>query len=164
MPQLPADGKSGFSVDLTLFRVHGLAAWPTGGRRLPAGQFLVAVLGIMTKAVHVGEPGAQGITLVDAELLHIVAVARDQGAKAGQPPCAVQHLPLFRGADRDGAFPAALGPARLEHQVVAPVGKARYELDRLFPAQAEGLLQFQAHAHMRVTDLVQLGQGRGRKR
>jgi len=157
MPQLPADGKSGFSVDLTLFRVHGLAAWPTGGRRLPAGQFLVAVLGIgMTKAVHVGEPGAQGITLVDAELLHIVAVARDQGAKAGQPPCAVQHLPLFRGADRDGAFPAALGPARLEHEVVATIGKARLELHRLFPAQTEGLLQFQAHADVLIADLAQL--------
>ena len=45
--------------------------------------------------------------------------------------------------------------------MVAPVGEARLEFDRLFPAQAEGLLQFQAHADVFIPDLVQLLSGDG---
>lgn len=52
----------------------------------------------------------------------------------------------------DGPLPATLGPARLEDEVVAPVGKTRLEFHRPPPAQPEGLLQLQIHADMPVTD------------
>ena len=95
--------------------------------------------------MHAGEPGTQGIALVDTHLMHVVAVTRDQGAETGQPARAIEHVSLFIGPDRDNPFPATLGPACLEHKMVAPVGKARLELHGFFPAQAKGLLQFQAH-------------------
>jgi hypothetical protein len=37
--------------------------------------------------------------------------------------------------------------------MIALVGKARLELHRLFAAQAEVLLQFQANAHVIIADL-----------
>ena len=110
----------------------------------------------MTQPVHLRKAGTQGVALVDPELLHVVAVARDQGAEACQPACAIQHLALGLGADGNGSFPTALGPARLEHQVIPAVGKAWLEFDRLFPAQTEGLLQFQAHFDVLIPDFVQL--------
>ena len=45
--------------------------------------------------------------------------------------------------------------------MIALVGKARLELHRLFAAQAEGLLQFQTHTDVFVTDHIQLGSGDG---
>jgi hypothetical protein len=66
MAKLVTDGEPGLAVQLTLFRGQGLAIGSTRGRGLPASQFHVAVLGIGTaQPVHVGEPRAQGIALVD---------------------------------------------------------------------------------------------------
>ena len=157
MAQFPADGDPCLAVQLALLRRQRLAVWSTGGRAFPAGQFLVAILGIgVAQAVHLGQTGAQGVALIDAELMHVVAVARDQGATAGKSVGAVEGFPLLLGPDGDDPLLAALGPARLEHKVVTPVGEAWLEFHRLFPAQAEGLLQFQAHAYVFIANLFEL--------
>jgi len=45
VPQFPADGEPGLAVPLALLQGKGLGFRSTGGGALPAGQFLVAVLG-----------------------------------------------------------------------------------------------------------------------
>jgi len=60
------------------------------------------------------------------------------------------------GPNRYNPFPAAFGPAALQEQVVALVGDTGTDFHRLLPAQTEGLLQLQAHAHMLVAELLQL--------
>jgi hypothetical protein len=66
--------------------VRSLAAGPP-----TAGHFLVASLGIgMAPAVHLGEHGTAGVASVNAHLLDVFAVARDQGAKPGEVPGAVE--------------------------------------------------------------------------
>ncbi len=78
-------------VCLALFRGQILGCRTTDGRAFPAGQFLVASLGIgMAPAVHLGEPGTAGVASVNAHLLDVFAVARDQGAKPGEVPGAVE--------------------------------------------------------------------------
>ena len=115
MSQFPADGKSGLAVQLAQLPVEGLAVRASGGRCLPAGQFFIAVLGVgMTQAVHLGKAGAQGVAFVDAHLVPVVAVARNQGAEAGKAAGTVQHIALRHGKDRDDPLPATLGPAGLE--------------------------------------------------
>ena len=94
--------------------------------------------------------------LVDPELLPVVARARDERAVPGELPGAVEHRPLRFGPHRDHPRLAALGPARLEFEVIAAVGVTRLELDRLFAPQAEGLLQFETHAHMGIAHRLQI--------
>lgn len=162
MSKLPADDEPDLAVPLALFLCQRPCFRSAGSRGLPAGQFLVAALCIgMAQAVHLGESGPAGIALVDAYLLPVVAIARDQGTAAGQTAGSIEQLPLDIGADRDGSLAATLRPAGLEDQVIAAVGEAWLELHRLFPAQAEGLLQFQAHTDMLVAHLVQLLLGNG---
>ena len=40
--------------------------------------------------------------------------------------------------------------------MVTPVRETRLELDGLFPPQTEGLLQFETHPHVEVTNLLQI--------
>lgn len=63
--------------------------------------------------MHVGKPGAPGIAFIDTQLMDIIAVAGDQGTKAGQSPRPVEHIALRLGAHRDDPLPAALGPSYL---------------------------------------------------
>ena len=85
MPQFPTDGEPCLAISLALFRCQGFGFRPAGGRRLPTGQLRVAMLRIgMTQAVHLRQSGAQGVALVDAQLLHIVAVGWDERTEAGQ--------------------------------------------------------------------------------
>ena len=114
MPQFPADGQPGLVIDLTLLRGKALSVRSTVDWGLPAGQFCVAVLSIgVAQPVHSGEPGTQGIALVDPQLMYVVAVARDQRRETGQAPRPSEDNPLPLGPYRDDPLLAALGPAGL---------------------------------------------------
>jgi len=117
--------------------------WLTGapcGLGLPAGERLVALLGVaMTQTAQPGQAGIGGMTLVHAQLLAVAAMVWNHGTTAGQPVRALKRRPLRRRAHGYGACLAALGPAVLEHQVLAPVREARPELDGLFAPQTKGV-------------------------
>ena len=68
----------------------------------------------MAQAVHVVQSGPSSVAFVDPHLLHVVAVAGDQGATAGKKVGTVEDFPLSVGADRDNSLPASLGPAALQ--------------------------------------------------
>jgi hypothetical protein len=59
-----------------------------------------------------------------------------------------ESLALGRAQERDLAPAPALSPGGLEHKVIALVGVARLELQRLLAAQPKGGLQLQAQADM----------------
>src|SRR5690606_9167037 len=108
----------------------------------------------MPQAVHPRQSGADGLALVDPELLPVVSIARDQRAFGGELMSAIEHGSLQRTPDQDGSRFAALGPGGLQLEMVALVGVARAELDRFLPPQPERLLQRQAHAGMWIPDLL----------
>ena len=62
----------------------------------------------MAQAVHMMQPCSSGVALVNAHLLHVVAVGRNQGTTACEPVGTVENLSLLLGADRDDALPSAL--------------------------------------------------------
>ena len=64
-------------------------------------------------------------------------------------------LPII--ADRDRSFLAALGPGRLEQDVIAVVGIGRLEFDGFLSAQPEKPLQFEGQSHERVLDFLEIG-------
>jgi len=108
----------------------------------------------MAQPVHVGKSGAYGVALIDAHLVNVVAITRYQRVEKGQSACPVEYVALLLSPDRNHPAPATPGPAGLEYDMVALVGKARLEFHRLFPAKAEGLLQFQAHADVSARTVV----------
>ena len=80
----------------------------------------------------------------------------DQGSEAGKASCPLEYLSLGFCSDWDGSGLAALGPTGLELDMVAFVCVAWLELHGLFPSQAKGPLQLQAHPHVFVFYLVKL--------
>ena len=69
---------------------------------------------------------------------------------------AVEHLALGRRPDRDLPRFAALGPGIFQHDFVSAIGKTRLEFDGLLAPRAKGLLQFETHPHVRISDLCEL--------
>src|SRR3569832_2475616 len=123
-------------------------------RRRPTGQCMETYLCVVLLFVVVFCLfGLVFVLFLDAELLDVVARARDQGAEACQAVGALQDRALLVGPDRDRAGAAALGPGRLQGKVIAPIGVARLELEGLLPAQAEGGLEREARADMLVGEL-----------
>jgi len=55
MAQFPADDKPSLAIQLALTRSQRPAVRSTGGRAFPAGQFLVAVLGISVPVIPISE-------------------------------------------------------------------------------------------------------------
>src|SRR5690606_15530885 len=113
----------------------------------------------MPKAVQAGQSGANGLALVDPELLPVIAVAGNQRTLASQLMGAIEHGPLQRTPDWDGSRLAALGPGGLQLEIASLVGVARTELDRFLPPQPERLLQRQAHADVCVPNLLEVAVG-----
>ena len=160
MPEFLADGQPGLVVCLPLFRGQTLAVRPSCSRTLPAGQLLVASLGIpMAQSVHAGQACSCGVALVDPQLLHVTSMGRDQGAEADQASCPFEYISLCLCSNGNGSWLAALGPAGLELDVVFLIRIARLELHGLLAPQAEGPLQFEAHPDVLVLDLAELGFG-----
>lgn len=109
----------------------------------------------MPQAVHVAQASNLALTVIEVTLLDVRPVRGDQRAGAGQGIGTVEHGSLLGRGDRNAPLPSALGPGGLESDVVAVVGIAGLELDGFLAAQAEGGLQFQAHAHMRICDGIE---------
>src|SRR3569832_1810427 len=94
-------------------------------RRRPTGQCLVTYLRVvMSQAVELRQPGTGSVPFIDAELLDVVARARDQGAAACQAVGALQDRALLVGPARDRAGAAAHGPGRNQGKVIAQSGGA----------------------------------------
>lgn len=152
--EFATDGEPYLPVLGFLFQGQHAGYRSAGGRTRPAGQCLVALLGIgVAKAMQFGQARPGGVAFVHPQLLHVVSVCWDERTTPRQPMRPVEHLALGLGPDWDLAGLAALGPGVLEHQVVALICVARDELDGLFPAQPERGLQFKTHPHMVVADL-----------
>ena len=71
-------------------------------------------------------------------------------------PWPVQDVSLRLSADGHTPFPAALGPGGLQPEHIGSICCYGSYLDSFFPAEPEGLLQFQAHPEVRIRDPVQL--------
>src|SRR3569832_1171882 len=152
--ELVTDNEAGDAIAFFLTGRKVMGGGTACRRHRPTGQCLVTYLRVvMSQAVELRQPGTGGVPFIDAELLDVVARARDQGAEACQAVGALQDRALLVGPDRVRAGAAALGPGRLQGKVIAPIGVARLELERLLPAQAEGGLEREARADMLVGDL-----------
>jgi len=90
----------------------------------------------MTQTMQLGKTGPYGFRPIDAKLVPVVAIARYQRPATSEPARTAQNLALVGRARGDRPCLPPLGPTLLQSQVVALVGLARGELDRLFPAPA----------------------------
>ena len=80
MAQLLADGEARLLVGIPLRLGELRSGRPTSMWGVPAGQFLIPLLGVgMAQAVHFRQPGIGGVALVDPELLDVLPAPGDQG-------------------------------------------------------------------------------------
>jgi len=115
----------------------------------------------MTQTMQLGKTGPYGFRPIDAKLVPVVAIARYQRPATSEPARTAQNLALVGRARGDRPCLPPLGPTLLQSQMVALVGLARGELDRLFPApvldQGVDLLRLQGSGtHAPETQCVKL--------
>src|SRR3569832_700298 len=137
--ELVTDNEAGDAIAFFLTGSKVMGGGTACRRRRTTGQCLVSYLRVvMSQAVELRQPGTGSVPFLDAELLDVVARARDQGAEACQAVGALQVRALLVGPDRDRAGAAARGPGRLQRKVIAPIGVARRGRGRRRPARAGG--------------------------
>src|SRR5690606_4484618 len=110
---------------------------------------------VVPEPVQVAQARGLALAIVDVALLDVGLVSGDKRARTGKLMRAIEDGALLGRRDWYGARPAAFGPGALEDDAVPAVGVARLELDGLFPAQAECLLELQAQAHVGVRDALE---------
>src|SRR3569833_278879 len=104
----------------------------------------------MAKPVPGSHSCTGGLALVDAQLLDVLAMIRDQRALAGELVGLLKDVALTLREDRDIPCPPTLGPGRLQREVIAAVRVARLELNGLFASQAEGRLEHESHTDIDI--------------
>jgi len=157
MTEFSADCHSGLSVRSTLRKRQIRMRRASGCRRLEAGQFLESRLGVrMPQAVRLRQTRRIRLTFVDTQLLSIVALRWDQRATTGESVGTIEYRALRVGTKRNHPCLPALGPAVFQRHVIAAVGKARAELDRLLAPQPEHLLKFETHSDVGIVDPSQV--------
>jgi hypothetical protein len=115
VPNLPADGQPRLAIQSSLSGAEHFRWRTAGGRGLPAGQFFIPVLCVLvSQPVELGQPGVGRVALVDAQLLAVVALARDEGPAPGKAVRSNEYIALRLCPHRDRPRLAALGPGRLE--------------------------------------------------
>ena len=160
MAELGTDGEPCLAIDPLLLARQLSRSRSTCSRGGPAGQFPVALLGIlMAVAVHPVDARPVALALEPVELLHVGPVGRYETTPAGKFLHFIQDAALLIIADRDRAGATAFGPAVFQHQGVTAVRPPRPDLERLFPPQAEGRLESQRHARVRISDLGEVAGG-----
>ena len=111
---------------------------------------------VVTQPMHSGQPGVGGQSLVYAKLLNVATIRWNQRPAPDLLSYAIKQFTLGIGSYWDLSAFSSLGPGGLEADVISLISKPRLELDRLLPAQAEGLLQLQAHTDVLIRYLFQV--------
>jgi len=157
MAELSADLQASFPVRSALHQCQIRMRRAAGRRRLEAGQCLESCLSVgMPQAVQLRQTRRIGLTFVDTQLLPIVALGWDQRAATGELVRTIEYRALRIGTKRNHPCPTAFGPAVFQRHVIAAVGEAGAELDRLLATQPEHLLQFETHSDVGIVDLSQV--------
>ena len=113
----------------------------------------------MSQSMHSGQPGVGRQAFVNTKLLNVAPIRGNQRSDPDLFSYPVQQLALGIGPNRNRSALPTFGPGGFETDVISLIGKPRLELDRLLPAQAEGLLQLQTHADVRIRYLFQVRRG-----